>query len=154
MPTGTDPSRTFKVVLKCDEKKANPPTFIYQLSTCREIREFKEYYQKLMAAKTDKQIEALGQKRLFQLLTKKLVGWKNMVDPISENPIKFDRNELDTLVNTAEAFELLFRIIGQGLSDDDKKKLKSRSGTNSGRSAKGAKGRKRVKTSRMKPSRS
>ena len=138
MPLATDPNQTFKIVLKSDKGKDNPPAFIYQFSSCRELRKANEYYKKLMAAKTDKALDDTGQKKLFELLKKKLVGWENMT-------VKYNPLELESLLTLPEAFELFFRMLEQHPTLDDKKKLDSQSQCSSGKSAKAAKGRKIAK---------
>lgn len=143
MPLATDPNQTFKIVLKSDQGKKKPPAFIYQFSSCRELREADNLYKKIMAAKTDAEINDAGQKKLFMLLRRKLVGWENMGR-------KYDPKELEAILTLPEAFELFFRMLNQSPSVDDKKKLESLLDSSSGRSAKGALGRKSAKTRQRK----
>jgi len=97
-----------------------------------------EYYKKIMAAKTDKDIKVNIQKRLFELLSEKLAGWENM-------GIKYNPKKLEDILTLPEAFELFFRMLDQRPDVEVKKKLDSPSRCSSARSAKNAKARRSAK---------
>lgn len=120
MPRALEPGDTFEVVLDYDKEKpaAERPTFIYRAMSCREFRTFKPNW--------DGSVDGPSLDALLKSAKDNLVGWRNMLDPESREPIPFDLAEFDKIVTPLEAWELVnLSAMGQEVSADDKKKSAS-----------------------------
>jgi len=118
MPLGLEPNRKFPVILEVDAGKENPPTFYFKYLTGRDWRKLAEMSDKITSA--DGGAEAID--LIYESLGKGLVGWENMIDPETHEPIPFDIKELDRMVSMTETHELMEKFRNQGIGADDKKK--------------------------------
>lgn len=151
MPVALDPDQTFRVILESDRGKPKAPYFTFRFLSNRDWKK---------VAALEERIEELAQADVGQLLGEiedalriALVGWGNMMDPVSGKAIRYDPTDLDRIVNPAEVNELFFALMEHvELTDADKKKLGSRSLKPSGKSVKSARRRKRVSARRVKRS--
>lgn len=116
MPRCLDPGAD--VHLWCEYDAATPedkrPTFTFRVLSMRDWRVLKE-------AEAGKRVDAVR-----SVLTKDIVGWKNVVDR-EGNAIPFNRDELEDLLSDDDAVDLMEKL---GVSSTDKKKLESQPSTN------------------------
>ena len=127
----TDPTQTFDLVLKDDEGKEAPPTFVFRYLTAREYR--------ALAHKEPKEGEALSVDeelgRCFSGIAVNLMGWRNVKDRKGAL-VKFCPTDLDTLVTLSEGWELYWRARRSSRLDVPAKNVsESQSPTSSGESA-------------------
>lgn len=129
MPIAIDPLQKFKISLSSDIDKpeAERPAFIYRYATGRQWLEAKDFDRKIKEAKSDKDMPFDTISDLFDKLRFKLIGWENMNDPETGEPISFNPAKLEDILTMSEAFELLGLCLQQRVSEDDKKKLESQS---------------------------
>src|SRR5690348_1276392 len=101
MPLALDPQARFSVVLKTDQGKTPAPTFHFRSAN---VRQWIQVVNQLEGVKQ----EASGANALPFLISAiriNLVGWSNMIGPAGEIP--YDADKLETIINPAEANELL-----------------------------------------------
>lgn len=136
MPKGIDPNQKYKVVLDSDKEKTSPPTFIYRYLTGRQQLAAIEKYDNI-DDKNSSQIENI--RKTFNLAREHLIGWDNIIDPISGGCIEFNPDHLEDICTVLEAMELCQKVLyGQVLDLESKKKLESQSDYDSEESVKPA----------------
>ena len=121
MPRALEPGAAFDVVLDCDKDKPKEtrPTFVYGALNGRQWRELAALWDSIdntpgVAAQCD---------ALFNAARTNLKGWRNMVNPETGKPIAFDAKELDSIIDVAEAHEIIGALRTNGrLSVDDQGK--------------------------------
>jgi hypothetical protein len=104
MPRALEPGQRFSVVLDSDEDKpvATRPTFWF---VTKSVRDWKAGRETII-----KNLEADAWDATLAMLRLSLVGWDNMTDPETQQPIAFNLDDLDRLVDFTEAQELLDKI--------------------------------------------
>jgi hypothetical protein len=125
MPRALIPGECNRISLAIDEHlpETDRPAFIYAVHTCRQWRELSAANDSLAASKSG--AEAID--KMFSALRIGLIGWQGMANPETGDPIAFDPNELDRLLTTSEACELLLKVIAAGrASVADRKNSESR----------------------------
>ena len=122
MPIYTDPTARIDIVLDADKDMENPPTFIYRPLNGREWRKVAEAYDTLQSGKVDGMVAQLD--AIYTTVAIGLKDWRNMFDPDTGEPIPFNINDVDLLLNPIEAStDLMVKILGaQTPTHDDKKK--------------------------------
>jgi hypothetical protein len=125
MPVCTDPSVKITIVLETDKDKDQPPTFIYRALNGREWRQVAEMFDRLQTGQIDGMAEQLD--AIYSTVSIGLLDWKNMFDPITNEPIPFDPKDIDLVLNPIEASsDLMGKILGAvHLQHEDKKKSES-----------------------------
>ena len=143
MPLALDPTKKFPVVLKSDKEKPENerPTFYFRYVAAGYWRDVAEKCDAILKKKTEgpDAVDAL-----FAVISPNLVGWDNMKH-LDGKTVPFSRMRLKNIVTLEEAWELFFAFQRQGMEEDDVKKSASPSASNTARSAKTAKVRRRVK---------
>jgi len=122
MPIATDPEATFKIVLEGDKKKDPEPGFIYRHLTGRQWGRVCEANNTLEKCETDSEIidKVYGACRIG------LVGWENIIDPATNEPMPFEPDKLEDVLAITEATELMVKLRASGiLGAECKKKLDS-----------------------------
>jgi len=137
MPKAMDPNARYRVVLKSDENKAPAPTFIYPFLVGRQQTRMMEIYNAI----NDGNDPVVNVQKTFEMASMFLVGWDNITDPATGEPIPFDPAKLADICSVLEAMELAQRVLfGQTLDTHDKKKLDLPSESGTADSAKIAEG--------------
>jgi len=139
MPLALEPNETFEIVLESDKKKPaeQQPKFIYRYLTCRQWRQLASFNEKLdelgknKDASTDNVMD-----EIFETAAIGLVGWVNMFDPQSKEPIPYDKNKLEDVVTMSEVMELIVKLVNTRPNIQDKKKLDLPSDSDTAESAK------------------
>ena len=123
MPILTSTDRTFKVVLDIDKDipAEKQPRFIGRVLSKGQWRAAAEKFDAVMANESG--IEVLN--KLDEILTLTLLGWENMIDPANGQPLEFSSGNINNFLTQPEAVELVEKILAQGVSSADKKKLDS-----------------------------
>ncbi len=150
MPLATNPTAKFDIVLLSDQglADAEQPTFVFHYLSGADVEELGDVMTRLGEAKTGD--EAMD--RVYRAVGKHLVGWRNMTDRDGK-AVKLAGNALKKVIGLDEIFELAFSLMNrQAVTAADKKKSDSQSASATGRPAKGAKGRKSVRTNPAPPS--
>ena len=121
MPLALEPNETFRVVLESDKKKLpdKQPYFEFRFLSSRAWKTLTQ--KRAEIRKSASGDEAFD--KLFEILSVGLVGWGNMIDPDTRQPIKFNKKDLDRLLTISELGELLVKFQNQGLEVDDLKNL-------------------------------
>ncbi len=107
MPRATkpiSPATTHRLVCDSDENESPQPAFIYksldgdewmQVIECEEL--------------TPENITEIGQRkttnRIYAAIAVGLVGWENMFDPVTREPIPFDVANIRRVINPLEAMQ-------------------------------------------------
>jgi len=122
MPIYTDPNARIDIVLDSDKDKENPPTFVYRALNGREWRKVAEAFDTLQSGKVDGMAAQLD--AIYTTVAIGLMDWRNMFDPETGEPIPFNKNDVDLLLNPIEAStDLMGKILGAVTpTHDDKKK--------------------------------
>ena len=97
MPLPLEPGGVCRIVLSGDRHKKDPPTFLFQYLTGRQQRRLISFYDFSDPSAVD---------AVFDVLGEFLVGWEHLTEP-------FDPAALDTVINVAEAFELINLLVMQ-----------------------------------------
>lgn len=97
MPLALDPSQTFKVILKSDRSKTNPPAFEFRYLTNREWKKFAAICDSI----SDSSDGIDGLTKIEDAVRVALVGWENM------GQYEYDPSKLEDIINPGEAKELL-----------------------------------------------
>lgn len=122
MPRSLEPGNRIVFVLDCDkDKEPQPRAFgkTLSISGSRKLIGAMEGLRTAatIGAKLDMAIDAA-----MSVLT----GWENMIDPISQQPIQFNRESLADVYSIEELTEILSIAAGDGrLSVDERKKSES-----------------------------
>jgi hypothetical protein len=111
MPRCLEPGQKFPLVLKGDQDKpeGERPTFYFRAVPAR------QYLEADRAAREGKGLESAT-----DFIKGAIVGWDNMIDPESGEPIPFDKEALDTKILDAD--EIIELFVGFRLGREDKKK--------------------------------
>jgi len=116
MPLACDPNQTFRVHLDSDADKPDEsrPDFEFRFLTGREWKACVTVDDRIEGA--ENAVAILDD--VLDLLRPLLVGWRNMTDRTGR-PMPFDKAGLEDLVNPAEAWELLGKVMGHNRLDGD-----------------------------------
>lgn len=135
MPFVVDPLAIHRIVLAVDESKSPQPAFLYRHLSFRKFAELEA-----LRASIGKEDLAESIRKQFAALSDGLLGWENINDPETGEPIPFGPEKMPDLLTISEAQEILMkRLTGAVPSVDDKKKLPSPSESGTENSAKDAK---------------
>ncbi len=104
MPLPLEPGGVCKVVLTADRHKNNPPAFLFPYLSGRQQQKLMRTYEFCDASVSGAPMDV---RSLFSVLSELIVGWEHIDKP-------FDPAELDTVINVAEAFELINLLVLQG----------------------------------------
>lgn len=122
MPRALEPGATFDVVLACDKDKEPRPTFVFRALNGRDWKAVASLNDRL--EKADNGTARID--LIFDAIRVGLTDWQNMVDPRTGEAIPYNAADLDLLVDSVEAWELLGTMLHNGrVSADDKKKSES-----------------------------
>ena len=110
MPLPLEAGGVCRIVLDADKHKANPPTFLFPWLSARQHRRLMSRYEQADASVSGAPMDIGG---LLGELSGLILGWENL-------PVAFDAGELDTVINVAEAFELLNKLLLQGPTGAEK----------------------------------
>ncbi len=152
MPLALNRDAWFKVWLESDEdiEEENRPHFVSRYLADNSYRQMVGIEERVEQVGDD-----LGAilSEMEDVLCLAVVDWRNMTDPLTHKEIKFSREAVGEVLNPSEVWELIYKILAQNrLKVDAQKKFESPSPIRTGKSAKGARARKRAKTSRRKGS--
>lgn len=119
MPIALDPGGKFPLVLHSDQDKPQEsrPTF-FARALC--WREQKAEQQKLDDLKTSKLSNNEQKEKALDQLFGLLVGWTNINDPKSGDPIPFQRDTIDLVLGSQEIAELLVNAINNLFYEEKK----------------------------------
>ena len=132
MPFVVDPGAIHRIVLAADENKTPQPAFLYRHLSFRKFAEFEALRSSIGKEDLSESI-----RKQFAALADGLVGWENLVDPATGQPIAFDAEKMPDVLTISEAQEILMkRLTGAVPSVEDKKKLPSPSECDMASSAK------------------
>ena len=151
MPAATDLRLRSRIVLKSDQTlpEEKQPTFIYRRLTGSESLDLAD----LVDGINDKETPRASLEKAFSAVMIGLVGLANVTDLAGKELKIGDEIAWQEILSVTEAMELAYRNFAeQQIVPDDKKKSDSQSASGTGRSAKGAKGRKSVRTNPAPPS--
>lgn len=120
MPIAMDPQQTIKLVLERHFEKLAPPTFLYKPLTARQWRTVAGLNDRIGEldnpnAMIDGMVECV---RLG------LVGWENMVEMDTGDPVAFAPDRLEDIVTMPDLQELIAQRTTY-FNFEDKKKLSS-----------------------------
>lgn len=118
MPRALEPGLKFPIWLDSDQDKQPRPTFFYRALNGREYRQLAEVLDVIDTESS--RIERLD--RVFQLARFGLVGWENISNPETKEPLPFQPADLDLVVGFYEAQELAKKVIDLNHPDPDAKK--------------------------------
>lgn len=110
MPLPLEPGGVCRLVLDADKHKPNPPTFLFPWLSARQQRRLMTRYEAADAGAGGAPMDIGG---LLSELSGLIVGWEHL-------PVAFAADELDTVINVAEAFELLNKLLLQGPTGAEK----------------------------------
>lgn len=110
-----------QIVLKSDEGINPQPVFLYEPMNGRQWLEVAEATE-IMDGETNPSHRDVMQ-RIYSACRVALVGWENMIDPDTKQPIPFDPEKLEEIIDPMEAMsDLLPQLLeANQLSEDDKK---------------------------------
>lgn len=136
MPLATHPNATYEVVLSTDSKlpKEKQPVFVFRYLSITDWEEVTKLNDKSSRSTDSKELIDMT----FEIIKKTLCGWRNMKMP-SGQKMSFNFKRLKSMVTLQEATELMQAGVSQRPSLGDKKKLDSRSRSNTAKDAKTAK---------------
>ena len=118
MPIAMDKDTRFVYVLQTDRaKETNKPTFYFSALTMAAWRKMNQRAKQIDDCKNVE--DALAE--LCSMITAHLVGWENMTNPATGQPLKFNKNKLADLITMNEAWELIAGIKDQGVEANDLK---------------------------------
>ena len=113
-----DKDTRFAYVLETDRvKETDVPTFYFGALTMGAWRKMNQRAKQIDKCKNVE--DAL--KELCSMITEHLVGWDNMTNPSTGNPLKFGKNKLADLITMNESWELIAGIKDQGVEASDRK---------------------------------
>ena len=122
MPKSLEPGVRMPLVLDSDKGKSPCPTF-YAKSLS--MRAFREIMDGLNAIK-ESTSQATQMMIALDHVCSAIVGWKNMIDPTTKQPIEFSNDALAETIDLMECMELLGKIMQSNMPTlDDQKKLES-----------------------------
>jgi hypothetical protein len=113
VPKALDPEATFDVVLKSDRDKpeAERPTFVYRHLNGREWRNLATLNDQFVASPGgNKSLDCI-----YEAVSIGLVGWRNMIDPKTGEPIAFSVENIDLVLDPFEADEITAQILSAGM---------------------------------------
>lgn len=125
LPVST--SETCETILLDHRGTENPPTFLFKCLSGRQQREVLQTKNDLDKGKELEKFDGV-----FATVESYLVGWENI-------DIEYAPGELIEVVGYMQAMELLGSLVYQRPSDEDKKKSKSQSGSDTEKSVPPAK---------------
>jgi hypothetical protein len=122
MPRALEPGLIFPIVLESDKGRDPQPTFLAKSLSIRGLRMLSECVQKIQDAPGSVDtLEAAVNAAAYGL-----VGWRNMVDPQTQQEIKYSPAALADVMALDELMELVGKIASAGrLAEDDRKKSES-----------------------------
>lgn len=122
MPRALEPGLIFPIVLESDKGRDPQPTFLAKSLSIRGQRRLLECVQQIQdAAGKGEVIEAA-----VNAVAAGLVGWRNMVDPETQQPIEYSPAVLADVLAIDELMEIIGKMVGAGrLAEDDRKKSES-----------------------------
>lgn len=112
MPKALDPEATFDVVLESDRDKAQGerPTFMYRHLNGREWRKLATLNDQFVASPGgNKSLDCI-----YEAVAIGLVGWRNMIDRETQEPIEFSPENIDLVIDPFEADEITAQILSAG----------------------------------------
>lgn len=111
MPKLLDPDCTFNAILRDDQKKDKPPTFVFKALSVRRFNQIVDNYEGIDAIDS----ESGKMKVIVNALKAGLTDWQNMGR-------EYSPDDLDDILTISEAVELLeVMLAGQQISGDDAK---------------------------------
>lgn len=119
MPKSLEPGARIPIVLKSDQGKKPCPTFFSRSLSVRAFRDLLETLATISESddKTTQTMLALDQ------VCSAIVGWENMIDPDTKQPIPFSKEKLTEVIDLMEAIELMEHITkGNVPSEEEQKK--------------------------------
>ena len=122
MPKSLEPGVRMPVVLDSDQGKTPCPTFYAKSLSIRAFREIMDGLNaiKKSTSQTTQMMIALDH------VCGAIVGWDNMIDPDTKQPIEFTSEALAETIDLLECIELLGKIMQLNTPTlDDQKKLES-----------------------------
>lgn len=145
MPLALSKKQTFTITMESDrgEPPEKRPRFIYRYLSDFEIMEIEQRQERLSDCVKPRDAYDLT----YKSAATGLIGWENMSNG---KPIKFSIKNLRKVIGPVEAQELIMKIIMQGMTEIDKKKLELPSASSMGQSARTAPVSKSAKTNRRK----
>lgn len=122
MPITTDPEARIELVLDSDKDKQPQPAFIYRVLNGREWRKVAKVFDALQSGEVEGMSAQLD--AIYETVATGLMDWKNMNDPETGEPIPFNKEDIDLVLNPIEAStDLMGKILGAVMpTHDDKKK--------------------------------
>lgn len=132
MPLALDPTATFELVLASDEDKPaeSRPTFVFRNLPDRALKKMMGMGEQIEAADGLQRVDIM-----HDALRLALVGWRNLIDPTSGQPIPFDPAATEDVLNATEVVELIQGVAAHVQSGpDDRKKSEPPSPSSSPRS--------------------
>lgn len=137
MPIGLEPDATFEVVLKGQEGRPEPATFVFRYLSMRDWKAVGEAWDHVGEKVGDLEVPlTLGgwMDQLLEALRKPLAGWRNVTRDGAE--VAYDPGQLDAILAPYQVKELLRSFIeASTLGPDSKKGSGSQSPSASDRSA-------------------
>jgi len=122
MPLAINPQARCIIELESDIKFYDPadrPRFIYRFLTGAEWLQVADTQDRIEDAADGKDVL----QKTYDTVAIGLVGWENIVEPETADPIKFAAEDLKNIVGIHEAMELIVKLLAQRPDFDDKKKL-------------------------------
>lgn len=112
MPALLEEDSTFRVVLSCDKKKDDPPTFIFQAQSTDDFIDIADQYDKLDDIESDGE----RMRTIKRLLERGLRGWENMSGKV------YGQDSVTSFLLIDESMELIQQMLsGNQLNGDDAK---------------------------------
>lgn len=114
MPLALDPQATFEVVLEYDAGKPPEarPCFVCRALSARVWRSLASAADEVDRLREEKAGGGQALDVVFDKLQSAVVGWHRMVD-VEGFEVPFAPESLDLVLTISEAWELLFKILGQ-----------------------------------------
>ncbi len=116
MPRSLHKNATFKVELENDKEipQESRPWFEFRYLSAAKMIELVAKAEQIDVSEKGSE----GLRILFEVINSGLVGWGNMVDPQTDDPIPFEPERLGQLLTLNEAFELHEKMKNQGVDQD------------------------------------
>lgn len=120
MPIALEPGGRYPVVLEIDKNKpeATRPTFYFKALAGRKWREAARISDSLELQRDSFQVVD----QLYEAVKWGLVDWEHMIDPETGQAIPFNPDDLDLIIQPAEAAELIPKMLTAGLPTGDERK--------------------------------
>ena len=118
MPVLLSTNRSFPIVLDSDKGLDPEPRFLVKAFSVAMTENALETMQKITEGGG-----AVVAKLAMECLVGVVVGWENMIDPETNEPIAFHRDRLASVLTLPEAMEILTKALqGNQVSEIERKK--------------------------------